>query len=110
MARVDQLVPQETEIDVFPRHSGEMGAGAPAHWREGVLPGLDGLDRCCRVYSGIGVSIEADNSVRMFEVLQAYRVGAASSSQRVKVVRFLRIELARDPLVGWCIAVTPWPG
>nr|CUV18431.1 protein of unknown function [Ralstonia solanacearum]CUV29898.1 protein of unknown function [Ralstonia solanacearum] len=39
MARVDQLVPQETEIDVFPRHSGEMGAGAPAHWREGVLPG-----------------------------------------------------------------------
>ncbi|MGC5832581.1 hypothetical protein LDP08_18665 [Ralstonia pseudosolanacearum] len=72
--------------------------------------GLDGLDRCCSVYSGIDVSIEADNSVRMFEVLQAYRVGAASSSQRVKAVRFLRIELARDPLVGWCIAVTPWPG
>lgn len=86
---------------------------ARAHLRIGAkvsYRGLDGLDRCCRVYSGIGVSIEADNSVRMFEVLQAYRVGAASSSHRVKAVRFLRIELARGPLVGWCIAVTPWPG
>ncbi|MGC5883903.1 hypothetical protein [Ralstonia pseudosolanacearum] len=53
--------------------------GRDGRWRTCVLARrclnwvLDGLDRCCRVYSGIDVSIEAGNSVRMLEVLQAYR-------------------------------------
>ncbi|WP_175426045.1 hypothetical protein [Ralstonia pseudosolanacearum] len=65
-----------------------IGATAPC-WVRGRL------DRFYRVDPGI----EAGNSVQMFEALQAYRVDMASLSHRVRAVRFLRIELARDPLV-----------
>jgi aminoethylphosphonate catabolism LysR family transcriptional regulator len=60
---------------------------------------LDIVDRFCRSHPGIDVSIEAGNSVQMLDALQEYRVDVASSSQRVDDARFLRIELARDPLV-----------
>ncbi|MDC6180216.1 LysR family transcriptional regulator [Ralstonia solanacearum] len=99
MPLVDQLVHQETEIDFFLRNSGDMGSG---HLRIGATAPyyvLDLLDRFCRAYPGIDVSIEAGNSVQMLDALQEYRVDVASSSHRVEDARFLRIELARDPLV-----------
>ena len=99
MPLVDQLVRQETEIDFFLRNSGDMGTG---HLRIGATAPyyvLDIVDRFCKSHPGIDVSIEAGNSVQMLEALQEYRVDVASSSQRVDDARFLRIELARDPLV-----------
>lgn len=99
MPLVDQLVHQETEIDFFLRNSGDMGSG---HLRIGATAPyyiLDIVDRFCQSHPGIDVSIEAGNSVQMLDALQEYRVDVASSSQRVDDARFLRIELARDPLV-----------
>jgi aminoethylphosphonate catabolism LysR family transcriptional regulator len=99
MPLVDQLVRKETEIDFFLRNSGDMGSG---HLRIGATAPyyiLDIVDRFCQSHPGIDVSIEAGNSLQMLDALQEYRVDVASSSQRVDDARFLRIELARDPLV-----------
>lgn len=99
MPLVDQLVHQETEIDFFLRNSGEMATGHLRIGATGPYYILDFVDRFCRNHPGVDVSIEAGNSVQMLDALQEYRVDVASSSHRVDDVRFLRIELARDPLV-----------
>jgi aminoethylphosphonate catabolism LysR family transcriptional regulator len=99
MPLVDQLVRQETEIEFFLRNSGEMATGHLRIGATGPYYILDAVDRFCRSHPAIEVSIEAGNSVQMLDALQEYRVDVASSSHRVDDARFLRIELARDPLV-----------
>ncbi|AOY90986.1 LysR family transcriptional regulator [Cupriavidus sp. USMAA2-4] len=99
MPLVDELVRQETEIDFMLRNSGDLGSG---HLRIGATAPyyvLDIVDRFCRSHPGIEVSIETGNSVQMLEALQEYRVDVALSSHRADDARFLRLELARDPLV-----------
>lgn len=99
MPLVDQLVSQETEIEFFLRNSGEMATGHLRIGATGPFYILDAVDRFCRSHPGIDVSIEAGNSAQMLDALQEYRVDVASSSHRVDDARFLRLELARDPLV-----------
>jgi len=99
MPLVDELVRQETEIEFFLRNSGGTATGHLRIGATGPYYILDIIDRFCSDHPGIDVSIEAGNSAQMLEALQEYRVDVASSSHRVDDARFLRIELARDPLV-----------
>jgi len=99
MPLVDRLMQQEIEIDFFLRNSGDLGGG---HLRIGAtapyyLLGI--LDRFSSQHPAIEISIETGNSVQMMDAMQEYRVDVALSSHRADDARYLRIELARDPLV-----------
>ncbi len=98
MPMVSALLGQEAEIDFFLRNGSAIG-GSLQIGATGPYYVLGVVDRFCRRYPRVAVGLSMGNSAQMLEALEEYRVDVASSSHCVDDARFLRVELARDPLV-----------
>lgn len=99
LPRVEALVQQETEIDVFLRHSGDLRTGSLRIGATAPYYVLDLIGRFSERYPAIDVAVETGNSQEVLTALQDHRVDVATSSQRVDDPRLARVLLGVDPLV-----------
>lgn len=99
LPKVEALVQQETEIDFFLRHSGDLRTGSLRIGATAPYYVLDIIGRFSARYPAIDVAVETGNSQEVLDALQEYRVDVASSSQKVDDPRLERMLLGEDPLV-----------
>ncbi len=99
LPKVEALVQQETEIDFFLRHSGDLLTGSLRVGATAPYYVLDLIGRFAERYPAIDVAVETGNSREVLDALQEYRVDIATSSQRVDDRRLTRVLLGVDPLV-----------
>jgi aminoethylphosphonate catabolism LysR family transcriptional regulator len=99
LPRVETLVQQETEIDFFLRHSGDLRTGSLRIGATAPYYVLDLIRRFSARYPAIDVTVEMGNSQEVLNALQEYRVDIAMSSHCVDDPRLSRLLLGVDPLV-----------
>lgn len=99
LPKVEALVQQETEIDFFLRHSGDLRTGSLRIGATAPYYVLDLIRRFSARYPAIDVTVEMGNSQEMLNALQEYRVDVAMSSNFVDDPRLSRLLLGVDPLV-----------
>ncbi|QYY29731.1 MULTISPECIES: LysR family transcriptional regulator [Cupriavidus] len=99
LPKVETLVQQETEIDFFLRHSGDLRTGSLRIGATAPYYVLDLIRRFSARYPAIDVTVEMGNSQEMLNALQEYRVDVAMSSNFVDDPRLSRLLLGVDPLV-----------
>lgn len=99
LPRVEALVQQETEIDFFLRHSGDLRTGSLRVGATAPYYVLDLIRRFSARYPAIDVTVEMGNSQEVLNALQEYRVDVAMSSHCVDDPRLSRLLLGVDPLV-----------
>ncbi|CAG2160533.1 LysR family transcriptional regulator [Cupriavidus numazuensis] len=99
LPKVEALVQQETEIDFFLRHSGDLRTGSLRIGATAPYYVLDLIRRFSARYPAIDVTVEMGNSQEMLNALQEYRVDVAMSSNFVDDPRLSRLQLGVDPLV-----------
>ncbi|WP_373375932.1 LysR family transcriptional regulator [Cupriavidus nantongensis] len=99
LPRVEALVQQETEIDFFLRHSGDLRTGSLRVGATAPYYVLELIRRFGERFPAIDVSVVTGNSQEVLEALQEYRVDLATSSQRVDDARLSRMLLGVDPLM-----------
>lgn len=99
LPKVEALVQQETEIDFFLRHSGDLRTGSLRIGATAPYYVLDLIRRFSARYPAIDLTVEMGNSQEMLNALQEYRVDVAMSSNFVDDPRLSRLLLGVDPLV-----------
>jgi aminoethylphosphonate catabolism LysR family transcriptional regulator len=99
LPKVEALVQQETEIDFFLRHSGDLRTGSLRVGATAPYYVLDLIRRFSARFPAIDVTVEMGNSQEVLNALQEYRVDVAMSSNCVDDPRLSRLLLGVDPLV-----------